>query len=211
MDGAREHTPTHLHLREATREAHEAAEASPRMRRLLSGELDEAGYRGLLEAQLALFRAWESERAAWLEGIATAPGWRYVSRATALEADLAGRLCLSGAERMSRQSPALRQPLSRPGALLQGISQPSAAWGELYVVEGSALGGRMIVAGLRRRFPHLPHHFYGLGEATPPWRELQGLLDRVLNDGAAQDTATAAARAMFARFQRTLQDHSPHD
>lgn len=200
MDGARELTPTHLHLREATREAHAAAEASPLMRRLLANELDEAGYRRLLEAQLALFRAWEDERGAWLDGIATTPGWRYVSRAAALESDLA-----------AMASPGANAPPDRAKRRLQGISQPSAAWGELYVIEGSALGGRVIVAGLRTLFPHLPHHFYGLGEDTPPWRRLQGLLDRVLNDGAAQDAATAAARAMFARFQRTLQDHPTHD
>ena len=228
MDGARELTPTHLQLREATREAHAAAEASPLMRRLLAGELDEAGYRGLLEAQLTLFRAWESERASWLSGIAIAPGWRYVSRAAALEVDLAAMASVddsvpldTAASLACRSAPGRegagvnagdwREEPSRPGALLQGVSQPSAAWGELYVIEGSALGGRMIIAGLRTRFPHLPHHFYGVGEGTPPWRRLQGLLDRVLNDRPSQEAATAAALAMFARFQRTLQDHSPHD
>ncbi len=223
MDGARELTPTHLHLREATREAHAAAEASPLMRRLLAGELEEAGYRRMLDAQRVLFDTWERERGAWLLDIATTSGWRYVSRAAALEADLSAMVpktaacssapapaCPDASRRFSRP----RQDVSRPGALLpepRAYSDHPCAWGELYVIEGSALGGRMIVAGLRQRFPHLPHHFYALGEGTPPWRRFQGLLDRVLNDSAAQAAATDAAVAMFARFQRTLQDDSPHD
>jgi heme oxygenase len=85
------------------------------------------------------------------------------------------------------------------------------AWGELYVVEGSALGGRVIVKRLRQRFPGLPHHFYAIGEhAEAPWRRFQSVLDRVLAGPDALAAAVDGALRMFARFEQTLQDDPTH-
>ncbi|MET0255653.1 MAG: biliverdin-producing heme oxygenase, partial [Luteibacter sp.] len=82
-------TRAHIQLRDGTRDAHEAAEATDGMRLLMAGGLDEAGYEGLLRAQLGLFEAWETERAGWLAGGVGAAGWSYVSRASLLRSDLA--------------------------------------------------------------------------------------------------------------------------
>jgi heme oxygenase len=91
----------------------------------------------------------------------------------------------------------------------QGALLP--AWGELYVIEGSALGGRIIVKRLRERFPALPHHFYAIGEnAGEPWPRFQSVLDRALVEPAALQAAIDGALRMFARFQQTLQDDIPH-
>ncbi|SEW01991.1 biliverdin-producing heme oxygenase [Luteibacter sp. 329MFSha] len=187
-------------LREATRDAHEAAEASAGMRRLLAGDLDEAGYRELLAAQLTLFGEWEAERREWLRHVA--PRWDYASRANALEGDLAAEPVADtiGSHPSGSDAP------GRAGGTLDSAE----AWGELYVIEGSALGGRLIVKMLRERFPHLRHRFYAIGERTAPWRRFQAVLDGELIGEEAHRAALNGALAMFARFQRTLQDHAAH-
>ncbi|MGE7138360.1 biliverdin-producing heme oxygenase [Luteibacter sp. NPDC031894] len=196
MDGARAvHSPAHIVLRESTRAAHEAAEASPLMVRLLSGDLDEGGYRRLLDLQQALFLEWENQRGSWLAGAVANAGWRYVSRAQCLATDIGN---------FGKAPGLVREP-----AL--AIDGEQAAWGELYVIEGSALGGRLIVKRLRERFPSLPHHFYAIGESdTGSWRRFQAVLDRELAGPDALQAAVDGALRMFARFQQTLKDDAAH-
>jgi heme oxygenase len=231
MAGAVGLTPAHLLLREATRDAHEAAEATAGMRLLLAGELDESGYAGMLRAQLGLFREWETERRDWLGALAE---WRYVSRASLIEADLCGSRFIGdvGADSIgvcgSRFSgDSARDNATYPAAThIADESAPTEAtfpteatppteatyWGELYVIEGSALGGRVIVRRLREHYPQLPHHFYAIGEDAPSrWRRFQSLLDYALPDETSQVAAVHAAQRMFARFQQTLKDPAAHD
>ncbi|APG04707.1 hypothetical protein BJI69_12915 [Luteibacter rhizovicinus DSM 16549] len=214
MAGAVGLTPAHLFLREATRDAHEAAEATPGMRLLLGGELDRAAYSALLQAQLALFRAWEAERRDWLAGLAD---WRHVSRATLIEADLCGSRFIGdsnscgsrfiGDSALDNGAGFAATPIADESALTN-----AACWGELYVIEGSALGGRVIVRRLRELYPDLTHHYYAVGENAPTsWRHFQSLLDRALPDEASQEVAAHAAQRMFARFQQTLKDPAAHD
>jgi heme oxygenase len=196
MAGAVGLTPAHLLLREATRDAHEAAEATAGMRLLLAGELDEAGYAGLLRAQWGLFRDWEAERQEWL---ASLTDWRYESRSTLIEADLC-------------RSRSIGDPPCRSRFIGDTARDSAAYWGELYVVEGSALGGRVIVRRLRELYPHLPHRYYAVGENAPAsWRRFQSLLDHALPDEASQEAAVHAAQRMFARFQQMLKDPAAHD
>ena len=209
MAGAVGLTPAHLLLREATRDAHEAAEATAGMRLLLAGELDESGYAGLLRAQLALFREWEAERSGWL---ARLEEWRYVSRASLIEADLCRSRFIGDSARDYAAYTAAAPIADESAPTKQAIEQGAAAWGELYVIEGSALGGRVIVRRLRELYPHLPHHFYAAGENAPTgWRRFQSLLDHALRDEASQEAAIHSARLMFARFQQTLKDPAAHD
>jgi heme oxygenase len=213
MAGVVASPPAHRILRESTRAAHDAAEETAGMCRLMAGELDEAGYAGLLLAQLALFREWERERGDWLAGLRE---WNYVSRAALLEADLAAVDSIAHRVGSYQAAAALgERPVGAhevrdafPRNTSTGTHpDPAACWGELYVIEGSALGGRIIVRRLRELYPRLSHGFYAIGEDKPPaWRRFQGLLDANLVDEASQATAVAAARAMFARFQQTLQD-----
>lgn len=205
MAGARSAvSPPHLALRTATRHAHEAAEASPMMRSLVAGELDDLGYERLLAAQWTLLSRWEAERSAWLDTLRVLHGWPYASRAAALRRDLMA----TGIQR--DHLPELRQT-AVPSLRMPADDALPAALGELYVIEGSALGGRVIVKGLRERLPHLPHHFYAIGEGTAaPWRRFQSLLDDVLTSPASLAAAIDAARHMFARFQQTLQDSPAH-
>lgn len=176
------------------------------MARLLAGELDEHGYRGLLAAQWRLLSAWEAERAGDIDALRVRHGWPYASRAEALACDLAamGVTPATARERGLDTAPLRGRPAS-PDVLAP------EAWGQLYVVEGSALGGRFIVKLLRRKFPALPHRFYGVGEqATGPWRRFQSLLDQALGEPSAIHAAVEGARRMFARYQQTLQDDAAH-
>ena len=74
------------------------------------------------------------------------------------------------------------------------LSDAASAWGSLYVMEGSTLGGQMIGRVLRESGVHGLLYFDGRGrEAGPLWRELRRRLD-------ALDTpqpVTMAARATF--------------
>ena len=205
MTGAVGVTPAHLFLRDATRDAHEAAEATAGMRLLLGGELDETGYSALLQAQLSLFRAWENERHDWLADLTD---WRYVSRAALIEADLCRSRFIGDRRDNDTNSVVARRIADESAPTEQG----AACWGELYVIEGSALGGRVIVRRLRELYPDLPHHFYAVGENAPAsWRRFQSLLDHALPDEASQAAAAHAAQRMFARFQQTLKDPAAHD
>jgi heme oxygenase (biliverdin-IX-beta and delta-forming) len=217
MAGVVGSTPAHLLLREATRDAHEAAEATAGMRLLLAGDLDEAGYAELLRAQLTLFRAWEAERSGWL---ARLEEWRYVSRASLIEADLCRGRFIGDAARDNATFPAATSIADESAPTERGLAATewgavrgdAAHWGELYVIEGSALGGRVIVRRLRELYPQLSHTFYAVGENTPSsWRRFQSLLDDALPDEASQEAAIYAAQRMFARFQQTLKDPAAHD
>ncbi|SKB42502.1 Heme oxygenase [Luteibacter sp. 22Crub2.1] len=230
--------PAHLLLREETREAHEDTEASGGMRRLMDGELDVAGYEALLRAQLALFEEWEADRAGWLASDVPQAGWSYVSRASLLRGDLA---VASGARSYTSRpveghappvgaspardapapapapvgaSPARDAPASAPvGASPSGDSTRDSAtcWGELYVIEGSALGGRLIVRRLRELYPDRDHRFYAIGEEAPSaWRRFQHILDTQLHDDASRRAAVDGARRMFARFRQTLMEPAAH-
>ena len=214
--------PAHLLLREETREAHEDTEASGGMRRLMDGELDAAGYEALLRAQLALFEGWEADRAGWLADVVPQAGWSYVSRASLLRGDLA---VASGARSYTSRpveghetpvgaSPARDAPASAPvGASPSGDSTRDSAtcWGELYVIEGSALGGRLIVRRLRELYPDRDHRFYAIGEEAPSaWRRFQHILDTQLHDDASRRAAIDGARRMFARFRQTLMEPAAH-
>lgn len=232
-----DHRAAHLLLREATRDDHEDTEASGGMRRLMEGMLSEAGYATLLRAQLGLFEAWEAERGAWLRGAAARAGWAYVSRAGLLRQDLGmgrgemgrdGDLAIAhivgsytGEDSQAGRPPVGAHDVGDPprevpqaGRAPVGahdVGDPThdtpTAWGELYVVEGSALGGRLIARRLRELYPDREHRFYAVGEDAPSaWRRFQHLLDTHLPDDASCRAAVDGARGMFARFRRTLKE-----
>lgn len=190
-------TLAHRRLREATRHEHAAAERTPVMQALLHGRLGEAGYTRLLLGQYALHRAWEAERATWLYGELARAGWRYASRSERLARDLADW----GLSPENEPSPLAEAPIS------QVIGNPSASWGELYVIEGSALGGQILARLLEQRFPGHAHHFFRLGQdaGRGTWRTFQSMLDSQLPNPMQQQAAIAAARNMFGRAQRMLE------
>ena len=189
--------PAHRQLREATRHEHAATERTAVMQALLGGQLDAAGYLRLLRGQYAMHRNWETERATWLRGALADAGWHYASRSERLARDLAEW----GASVEDEPSPLPAAPIS------QVVGNPSASWGELYVIEGSALGGQILLRLLEQRFPGHAHHFFRLGQEAGrgTWRTFQSMLDSQLSNPMQQQAAIAAARNMFERAQRMLE------
>ena len=90
----------------------------------------------------------------------------------------------------------------------------AAAWGSLYVVEGSALGGQVITRTLAAqgwRPDHGAAYFHGWGAATGGmWREFRGLLADQLRRAQDIEAACAAAQATFdalcAAFENELHE-----
>ncbi len=78
----------------------------------------------------------------------------------------------------------------------------AAAWGALYVVEGSRLGGIM----LARTVPDgLPTAYLGARHLSGEWRELLGALDRAATLAGTDtwiDEAITGARATFDLYRR---------
>jgi heme oxygenase len=177
-------------LREATTLAHAQVEALPHMPALAAGTLSPSRYAQVLRSHLALLAPWETAHAAWLDTL-VAHGWTYRRRAPALHHDLTALEAAAGIE-----------PAPAPPAPDQAY-----AWGMLYVVEGSLLGGRVIARALRAGQPALAPAlaYFDLGSEAPgAWRHFQACLDDALADTAAREQAAAGAAAMFARFHHHL-------
>jgi heme oxygenase len=105
----------------------------------------------------------------------------------------------------------LAQPAPAHGAVpaLSGLPE---ALGSLYVLEGSALGGRFIAAHVRRHLALTPTHgaayFHGCGAGTAArWREFQLLLAAELDgDAAGVQRAARAAQRTFDGLLATFED-----
>ena len=104
----------------------------------------------------------------------------------------------------------LPEPAADPAAAdpdVPALDSCAAAWGSLYVIEGSALGGRVIVrrlaaAGLDRG--RGAAWFDGWGERTAErWKDFRGRLERRVAADEI-DSAVAAANATFDRLQACL-------
>lgn len=150
-------------LRAATRSRHD------RIDRLVDlGRLHErARYGRVLQALEAFLGPWEARVLATLPQLWH--GWlRQRSRRPFLQQDLR-------ALDLAPLPPALAMPQ---------LATPAAAWGSVYVQEGSALGGRVIARSLAQAGLHAragAAYFNGWGEATGRlWSETRALLEREL-------------------------------
>jgi heme oxygenase len=99
-----------------------------------------------------------------------------------------------------------------PAARIAGFASEAAAWGSVYVMEGSALGGQVISRTLAQRglSPTAgAAYFHGWGEATGAmWREVRGLLASRLDSPAAIAQACEGARTTFDTLSHLLERHS---
>lgn len=90
-----------------------------------------------------------------------------------------------------------------PASLSLCLGGPAAAFGSMYVLEGSALGGQVIARSMAAHHGLGPQHgaryFVGWAEHTGSmWREFRALMNTELADGAeASDQACTAAVATF--------------
>lgn len=167
-------------LRAATRSRHEAIERSMELRRMLQRE----HYVRVLQVFDAFLRPWEKAVAAALP----APRREWLqrrSRRTFLQQDLH----------------ALSVPSLDLGLPMPRLDTPAAAWGSLYVIEGSALGGQVITRALAHAGLHAgagASYFHGWGDATARmWQEFRGLLETELARPACEAAACEAACQTF--------------
>lgn len=144
---------------------------------------DPTHYAGVLQVLDAFLAAWEPAVAAALP--ARWHEWLQVrSRRPFLRSDL-------DALGLRSQAP----------ARLPSFQGEAAAWGSIYVMEGSALGGQFIARALARTGVAPGSggaYFHGWGDATGGmWREVRGLLGTQLATPAAIAQACEAARTTF--------------
>lgn len=182
-------------LRRATGQRHHEIESLLR----LDQALDMDRYRRILAGFDLFHSCWEPRIAAALP--ARLQGWFIArSRAALVREDLA-RIGGHGA------APSMADPTA--GVRL---GNTAAAFGSLYVVEGSALGGQVVAPMLADRLGLGPRngaaYFAGFGAATGAmWREFRGLLEAEAGaDDACVQAACEAARQTFDALIRTFRE-----
>lgn len=184
-----------LRLRQATREQHEAVEASLGLAAPFSRE----HYMRVLEGFDAFLQTWEAQIASHVPTRLkrwTQEGFRHV--------DLQHDLLALGIGRAS------------PARLNLPLSTRAAAMGSLYVIEGSALGARVIAPRLARE--HGLHADNGgryfaadPDRSASRWRDFRFLLDQEIVTPSAARQACAAAQATFAALLEVFAPLSQHD
>lgn len=167
-------------LRAATRDHHLRLDRLLDLRRLG----DAARYATMLQAFDGFLPAWEAAVAAGLPA-ARQPWLQARSRRHFVARDLQ----------------VLGIAASTRSVQLKPIASEAAAWGSLYVMEGSALGGQVITRSLAAhglRPDTGAAYFHGWGESTGAmWREFRQLLEQELATPAALSLACASACATF--------------
>lgn len=153
-------------LKARTRTNHDAAESSPAMQAVVADDLDRAHYRDHLVRLLAFYDPTEA-------ALADVPGLdRWLP-------DLGERLVKAGWLR--EDLTALGPEQEAPSAYVPALALPDA-FGVLYVIEGSTLGGRIIERQLGRSLGVTPddgarfYHSYG-DDRGPRWTAFKGALD----------------------------------
>lgn len=148
---------------------------------------DRDDYARFLTAQAAAFLPVEAalDRA---PGIALVEDWDQRRRSDALTGDLAAL------------GVAPPRPLAAPP-----LADAEAVLGALYVLEGSRLGGSLLARGVPDDFPRAflaPAH-------SALWRGLLAMLENRLVTEGQRANAIAAARAVFALFEKGARDVDP--
>jgi len=176
-------------VRDATREVHERLHGHPGFRAVAEGAVSRPDYQMLL-GRLHGFHVAMERAARW-------NGWRSAS----LRDDLAW----------------LGASLSEIEALpvltgLSDVGSPERRAGALYVVEGSALGGRVLAQALRPLLGEGPAgRSFFLGVDGPPgaWRACLEQMEQLALCPAARQEIIDAARATFSAFETWLAGWRP--
>jgi len=208
-------TTLRFRLRDETLQAHQDAEAALDLDRRLASlgaytALLRALYRAHrpIEARLAAFE-WagsgiafaERRKLAWLEADLAA------LRALPVPADAAGapRVAADGGALVPADEDAAAPPGDEDGP----PPSPGEAFGMLYVLEGSTLGGRIIGREVAARLgldaDRGGRFFHGYGARTGAmWQGFTAALDRLGPTGPDADAAVAAARRTFETVRRCV-------
>jgi heme oxygenase (biliverdin-IX-beta and delta-forming) len=155
-------------LRDELRPEHDAIEAALDWERRVATA---SGYRGLLERLYGFHAGWEP-RVAALVG----DGFEGRGKLPLLAADL--------------RALGVHEPAGLPRPEPMPLTSAAAAWGSLYVIEGSTLGGQLIARRVRAElgFEGRYHGAYG-GDTGRMWRAFRAGLNEVADADAAVDGA----------------------
>lgn len=167
-------------LKAATSDAHDRLDALFSRFDLTSRD----GYGNFLRAQAgAWFAVEDALECAGADRMI--PDWAHRRRSAALCADVAS---------LGLAPP---RPVSAPA-----FADEAAVLGGAYVLEGSRLGGALLV----RSVPDdLPKSFLAPGNPGA-WRAFASILDERLSSGAALDSASASAAAVFKAFEMSARN-----
>jgi heme oxygenase len=175
-------------LRAATHDSHKAVE---RLTPFFRADFDRTAYLRWLDAMHGFYRVLDAAVAA--SGFVTHTGWQYLERSALIGRDLAA---------LAERAPAA--PLDPHGVLapLAGMRSIGEVGGMLYVVEGSALGGKVLLKVLERGAAVTADA--GAGFFAPHgeqphlrWSEYVALLERLALSATFQQDAVAGAEATF--------------
>lgn len=179
-----------LRLKEATDDLHGAAENLPAMRRLSSQDYQLTEYVALLEGLLDFHGELERRM---ISAVGKSHGLKLL-RAPLLCADL---------ESLGR--PAIERGVYTLSPNLD-LACPAVRAGMVYVIEGSALGGKVVASILQKRFGRRINRstqyfrIYGRDVARV-WRSVKSTLNELDIDHAQ---TVGAARACFEEFMRAV-------
>ncbi|MPT32129.1 MAG: heme oxygenase [Chryseobacterium sp.] len=88
---------------------------------------------------------------------------------------------------------------TQPEALTQNLENEAEAFGALYVMEGSTLGGNVIAKQLKRNpeFENIEFNYFGVyGENTGPfWQEFKSIIDEKITEEQYDDCVNGAKKA----------------
>ncbi|MET0352100.1 MAG: biliverdin-producing heme oxygenase [Rhizobacter sp.] len=183
-------------LRQATAPAHEAIDRQLQ----LDADMGLARYVRILQGFEAFLAAWEPDVAAVLPPEQRA--WFSArSRLAFVRRDLAALAPGDGAV---------------PAPVLPPLPNRSAAFGAMYVLEGSALGGQVIARRVAERFGFDAErgaaYFHGFGDRTGGlWREFRERLEAEVDPVARADACAAAVgtfEALRHHFETVLRDEA---
>lgn len=174
------------HLRAVTSQDHSALDATVAGWRIETpigyGAFLNASYVALAPLELALEDAGVAQ---WL------PDWPQRTRRAALAADMAEL--------------GLDVPLFEPAE----IPSREAAFGLLYVLEGSRLGAKFLARQVRAAGGGLPLAYLTHGEGPDLWRSFLARLDALPKVGFRTDDAEAGARYGFRCFSEAFERLAP--
>lgn len=187
--------PLSITLKASTRAAHDSLET---VVPLMSDGLDRAGYQRYLECLFSLYSLIEKEvinsHPSWFDEMSLVP------RRSLLELDLFAL------------GDNLESPKIKPGCLVSlpiPVDTHFHRLGVFYVLEGSALGSKVIRKHLESR------HIIDVSDAArffdpygdrmlEVWRAFQAAIDMHSSNGIARKTIVDSAKSMFAFYERWL-------
>lgn len=144
-------------LAHETDDLHQALHHHPDLGKLAQPDLDLATYLQALSHMHRVFSSVETQRSA----LGCWPQFSVVPWITALSSDLGATA-----------------PSSNPAPL----NDPVTCLGALYVLHGSAFGGRIIAINVAKELPEAPRKFYETAVSTSVWRKLNTELEKAYSD-----------------------------